>query len=156
MGRNKQREKCTLTTKALRAHGGSGRLEVVRIFMSAVWEAALTTQAPHAPVDISPSGSRATLIVRKRKRRSAFGHTYKSSGRKGAPNELLRSSGNCNQTLRPLSEKLILATVARKGFALELRLSKKQQNRWERSCGMKYDATGRNSENLFIGQNDPA
>lgn len=81
--------------------------------------------------------------------------THKSSGRKGSEHAL-RSSENYNQTLRLLLEKLIFAAVARKGFALELRLSEKQQNRSERSCGMRYDATGRNSEYLFIGQNDPA
>lgn len=45
MGRNKQWKKYSPTTNALKAHGGSGRLEVERIFMSAVPEAALTTQA---------------------------------------------------------------------------------------------------------------
>lgn len=34
-------------------------------------------------------------------------------------------------------------------------LSDKQQNHSERSCGMRYDAIGRNSEYIFIGQNDP-
>lgn len=45
LGRNKQWKTRSLTTSALKAHGGSDRLEVVRIFMSAVSEAALTIQA---------------------------------------------------------------------------------------------------------------
>lgn len=68
----------------------------------------------------------------------------------------LRSSETCNQTLQLLSGKLIFAAAARKGFAAELRLSEKQQNRSERSCGVRDDATERNPQTLFIGQNDPA
>lgn len=81
--------------------------------------------------------------------------THKSSGKKGSEH-VLRSAENSNQNLRLLSEKLIFVAVAGKGLALQLCLSEKQQNRSERSCGLRYDASGGNSEYLFSGQNDPA
>lgn len=43
-GGNKQQNKCSFTTNSLKAHGGLGGLEVVRIFMSAVSEVMLMTQ----------------------------------------------------------------------------------------------------------------
>lgn len=114
MGRNKQWKTCSQSSWWFRQTGSSENIHECGL------RSGVNDTSSPAPADLGPSGNRTTLIVQMQNA-AARSVTHKSSGKKGSE-RALTSSENYNQTLRLLSEKLIFAAVARKGFALELHL----------------------------------
>lgn len=113
MGWNKQQNKCSFTTDALRAHGGSGSPEAEPIFMSAVSEVVLTTRAcllaQTSFADLWSCKWNATMW-------SHIGAAREGEEKnKSRAQRALRSSGNYNQTMQLLVRKANICRCDKRG-----------------------------------------